>query len=91
MSKEIPTRLLTYSRQCYVNVGTCLQKRAYDTMNDIALDMHKQMVNRSFMLMCFHRLFNEKKRKEKKEFNYRISSRYFQYESNMSGFHTYFE
>jgi hypothetical protein len=27
-----------------MNVATCLQKRAYDTINDIALDMHKQMV-----------------------------------------------
>lgn len=44
LNKEIPNKLLTYSRQCYVNVATCLQKRAYDTINDIASDMHKQMV-----------------------------------------------
>ncbi len=36
---------MTYSRQCYINVATCLQKRAYDTTNDTALDMHKKMVS----------------------------------------------
>ncbi|CAF2605251.1 unnamed protein product [Rotaria sp. Silwood2] len=40
---ELPNRLITYSRQCYINVATCLQKRAYDTINDIASDLHKQM------------------------------------------------
>lgn len=46
LSKEIPNRIINDSRQCYINVATCLQKRAYDTTNDIALDMHKQMVRR---------------------------------------------
>ncbi|CAF1492183.1 unnamed protein product, partial [Adineta steineri] len=43
LNKEIPTRLTTYTRECYINVATCLQKRAYDTTNDIAIDMHKQL------------------------------------------------
>jgi len=29
-----------------MNVATCLQKRAYDTVNDMASDMHKQMVRK---------------------------------------------
>jgi hypothetical protein len=44
LHEEIPNRLVTYSRQCYMNVATCLQKRAYDTSNEMALDMHKQLV-----------------------------------------------
>ncbi|CAF3056472.1 unnamed protein product [Rotaria socialis] len=43
LRKDITNRLLTYSRQCYINVATCLQKRAYDTINDVAVEMHKQM------------------------------------------------
>jgi hypothetical protein len=40
----MPARLTTYTRECYINVATSLQKRAYDTTNDIAIDMHKQLV-----------------------------------------------
>ncbi|CAF2649231.1 unnamed protein product [Rotaria sp. Silwood2] len=43
LNKEIPARIATYTRECYINVATCLEKRAYDTMNDIAFDIHKQL------------------------------------------------
>lgn len=44
LTKEFPIRLNNQTRQCYINVATCLQKRAYDVTNDIAADLHKQMV-----------------------------------------------
>jgi hypothetical protein len=40
----MPARLTTYTRECYINVATCLQKKAYDTTNEIAIDAHKQLV-----------------------------------------------
>jgi len=43
LTKEFPIRLNNQTRQCYINVATCLQKRAYDVTNDIAADLHKQM------------------------------------------------
>ena len=44
LQKETPARLATYTRECYVNVATCLQKRAYDTTNDMTVEMQKQLV-----------------------------------------------
>ncbi|CAF0852401.1 unnamed protein product [Adineta ricciae] len=43
LQKETPARLATYTRECYINVATCLQKRAYDTTNDMAVEMQKQL------------------------------------------------
>ena len=37
-------RFVTSARQCFMNVATCLQKRAYDTTNDKAAEIHKQLV-----------------------------------------------
>ncbi|CAF0976859.1 unnamed protein product [Rotaria sordida] len=48
LHNEILNKLITSSRQCHINVATCLQKRAYDTINDIALDLHKQMETAMF-------------------------------------------
>lgn len=46
---EIPSRLTQHTRECYINVATALQKRAYDTTNEIAFDMHKQLVGKMSM------------------------------------------
>ncbi|CAF5093499.1 unnamed protein product, partial [Rotaria sp. Silwood1] len=43
LNTEISARITAYTRECYINVATCLQRRAYDTMNEIAFDMHKQL------------------------------------------------
>ncbi|CAF0872120.1 unnamed protein product [Adineta steineri] len=48
LNKEIPNRFIAYSRQCYIDVATCLQKRAYDTTSDTVLDMQKQLEKRMF-------------------------------------------
>ncbi|CAM4889502.1 unnamed protein product [Rotaria socialis] len=40
---DMPDRIGTYTRECYINAATCLQKRAYDVMNGKATDMHEQM------------------------------------------------
>ncbi|CAF3341597.1 unnamed protein product [Rotaria sp. Silwood1] len=48
LHNELPNRLMKYSRQCYINVATSLQKRAYDTINEIASDLHKQMETTMF-------------------------------------------
>ncbi|CAF4934918.1 unnamed protein product, partial [Rotaria socialis] len=50
---DMPDRIGTYTRECYINAATCLQKRAYDVMNGKATDMHEQMVrfyNKKFIL-----------------------------------------
>lgn len=41
---EMSNRFVTSARQCFMNVATCLQKRAYDTTNDKAAETHKQLV-----------------------------------------------
>ncbi|CAF3836161.1 unnamed protein product [Rotaria sordida] len=43
LNHEIPAKIASYTRECYINVATCLQRRAYDTMNEMAYDMHKQL------------------------------------------------
>ncbi|UJR27563.1 hypothetical protein I4U23_008845 [Adineta vaga] len=43
LTKEMSNRLMKYSRECYMNVTTCLQKRAYDTTNETISDMQKQI------------------------------------------------
>ncbi|CAF5083221.1 unnamed protein product, partial [Rotaria magnacalcarata] len=40
---DMPDKIGTYTRECYINAATCLQKRAYDIMNGMATDMHEQM------------------------------------------------
>ena len=54
LHREMPERLKTCSRECYINVATCLQKRAYDITNDMALDMHKQLVRTHGSRTFFH-------------------------------------
>ncbi|CAF0821938.1 unnamed protein product [Adineta ricciae] len=43
LTREISNRVMKCSRECYINVSTCLQKRAYDTTNETISDMQKQM------------------------------------------------
>ena len=46
LNEEIPARLTTYSRECCINLAACLHKKAYENTNELAMDMHKQLVSR---------------------------------------------
>ncbi|CAF0761161.1 unnamed protein product, partial [Didymodactylos carnosus] len=48
LKTEVIDKLSTCLRECYISVATCVQKRAFDTTNKQAMDMHRDMEAATF-------------------------------------------
>ena len=58
LSEEFSARMLNHSRECFVDLATLLQKRAYDINYENSIELQKQLV-RFDSAIGINRLTNE--------------------------------